>query len=250
MILDERVRAELAASTRFRDLRFMQTVDSTNRMVLELARAGEPEGLVVATDLQTAGRGRLDRTWEAAAGTGLLVSVLLRPVDLAAGRWYLVTAATALAARDACKAVAGVTAEIKWPNDLLVDDRKLAGILAEIAGGAVVVGMGMNVHSGPAGAACLDEAAGRRIGRTALMVAWLKGLHRLIGDWEAVTLRYRSECATVGREVVVEQVDGMRLLGRAEGVDDQGRLLVRGSDGVLNPLSVGDVTHLRTGPAA
>ncbi len=205
---------------------------------------------MVATDLQTAGRGRLDRTWEAAAGTGLLVSVLLRPVDLAADRWYLVTAAAALAARDACKDVAGVTTEIKWPNDLLVDDRKLAGILAEIAGGAVVVGMGMNVHAGPAGAAFLDEAAGRRIGRPRLIVAWLKGLDRLIGAWDAVMVRYRSECATVGRDVVVEQVDGTRRHGRAEGIDDQGRLLVRGPDGVLNPLSVGDVTHLRTGPSA
>jgi BirA family biotin operon repressor/biotin-[acetyl-CoA-carboxylase] ligase len=245
VILDERVRAELAASTRFRDLRFSPVVDSTNRVVVDLARAGEPEGLVVATDLQTAGRGRLDRTWEAEAGTGLLVSVLLRPVDLPQPRWYLTTAATALAARDACREVAGVTAEIKWPNDLLVDDRKLAGILAETAGGAVVVGMGMNVHSGPPGAAWLDRAAGRRTSRTALMVAWLTGLHRLIGDWDAVTGRYRSECATLGRNVVVEQAGGERLLGRAEGIDDQGRLLVRGPDGFRKSLSVGDVTHLR-----
>jgi BirA family transcriptional regulator, biotin operon repressor / biotin---[acetyl-CoA-carboxylase] ligase len=250
VILDERVRAELAASTRFGDLRFVDAVDSTNRMVLDLARAGEPEGLVVAADLQTAGRGRLDRTWVAEPATGLLVSVLLRPVNLEPARWYLVTAATALAARDACQEVAKVTPDIKWPNDLLVDDRKLAGILAEITGGAVVVGMGLNVHSGPPGAACLDEAAGRRVSRTALMVAWLRSLDRLLGNRDAVMVRYRSECATVGRDVAVELVDGVRLLGRAEGIDEAGRLLVRGPDGVLNPLSVGDVTHLRTGPSA
>jgi BirA family biotin operon repressor/biotin-[acetyl-CoA-carboxylase] ligase len=246
VIIDERVRAGLADSTRFRDVRFVPVVDSTNRMVVELARAGEPEGLVVATDLQTAGRGRLDRTWEAEAGAGLLVSVLLRPGDLAASRWYLVTAASALAACDAFKEVAGVTAEIKWPNDLVVEDGKVAGILAESAEGAVVVGMGVNVHSAPTGAGCLDEAAGRRIDRTPLMVAWLNALHRLLGDWVGVTNRYRSECATVGRDVVVEQIGGTRLSGRAEGIDDQGRLLVRGPDGTLYPLSVGDVTHLRT----
>jgi BirA family transcriptional regulator, biotin operon repressor / biotin---[acetyl-CoA-carboxylase] ligase len=250
VILDERVRAELAGATRFRDVRFMPVVDSTNRMVLDMARAGYPEGLVLATDLQTAGRGRLDRSWEAAAGTGLLVSVLLRPADLAADRWYLVTAAAALAARDACAHVAGVTAEIKWPNDLLVDERKLAGILAETAGGAVVVGMGLNVHSGPPGAAYLDQGAGRRTSRTDLLAAWLRGLHRLTADWDEVTERYRTECTTVGRNVLVDQLHGVRLLGRAEGIDDAGHLLVRGPDGVLNPLSVGDVTHLRTEPSA
>jgi BirA family biotin operon repressor/biotin-[acetyl-CoA-carboxylase] ligase len=250
VILDGRVRAELKASTRFRDVGFVDVVDSTNRAVLDRARAGEPEGVVLAADLQTAGRGRLDRTWEAEAGSGLLVSVLLRPVDLPPSRWYLVTAGAALAARDACVEVAGSRPEIKWPNDLLVADRKLAGILAEVAAGAVVVGMGMNVHSAPGGAACLDDAAGHRVGRTALMVAWLKALDRLARDWDGVTARYQSECATVGRDVVVDQADGSRLWGRAEGIDEDGRLLVRGPDGVLKPLSVGDVTHVRPEPHA
>jgi BirA family transcriptional regulator, biotin operon repressor / biotin---[acetyl-CoA-carboxylase] ligase len=250
VILDERVRAELESSTRFRDIRFVEVVDSTNRALLDLARAGEPEGVVLATDLQTAGRGRLDRTWEAEAGAGLLVSVLWRPEELTPSRWYLVTAATALAARDACLEVAGCRPEIKWPNDLLVADRKLAGILAEVAAGAVVVGMGMNVHSAPPGAAFLDDAAGQRVSRAALMVTWLKAVDRLARDWDAVTARYRSECATVGRAVVVEAADGTRLTGRAEGIDDDGRLLVRGPDGALIPLSVGDVTHLRSEPPA
>jgi BirA family transcriptional regulator, biotin operon repressor / biotin---[acetyl-CoA-carboxylase] ligase len=248
VILDERVRAQLAASTRFRDVRFVDELDSTNRAVLDMARAGEPEGVVLATDLQTAGRGRLDRTWEAEAGAGLLVSVLWRPADLPPSRWYLVTAATALAARAACVEVAGTRPEIKWPNDLLLADRKLAGILAEIAAGAVVVGMGMNVHSAPPGAASLDAAAGRRISRTGLLVAWLEALDQLARDWDAVMARYRSECATVGRDVAVDQADGSRLSGRAEGIDDDGRLLVRSLDGTLTPVSVGDVTHLRTEP--
>ncbi|HUJ66947.1 MAG TPA: biotin--[acetyl-CoA-carboxylase] ligase [Acidimicrobiales bacterium] len=250
MILPERVRAELAASTRFRDVRLVEVIDSTNRAVIDRARAGEPEGLVLAADLQTAGRGRMDRTWEAESGAALLVSVLLRPAGLPVSRWYAVTAAAALAGRAACRDVAGVAADIKWPNDLLVDDRKLAGILAEVAGTAIVVGMGLNVHGGPPGAATLDQAAARRTSRSALLVAWLKALDGLLGDWDAVTSRYRSECATVGRDVLVEQVDGRRLAGRAEAIDDEGRLIVSTSDGVQHRLSVGDVTHLRAGPAA
>ena len=82
------------------------------------------------------------------------------------------------------------------------------------------------------------------------MAAWLKALDRLAHDWDAVMARYRSECATVGRAVVVEPADGTRLTGRAEGIDDDGRLLVRGPDGALIPLSVGDVTHLRSEPPA
>src|ERR1700739_1157355 len=107
VILDERVRAGLAASTRFSDIRFLEETDSTNRVVAELAAAGAPEGLVVAADLQTAGRGRLDRTWEAEPGTSLLVSILLRPVDLPPARWHLVTAAAGLAAQRACQRAAG-----------------------------------------------------------------------------------------------------------------------------------------------
>jgi BirA family biotin operon repressor/biotin-[acetyl-CoA-carboxylase] ligase len=245
VFIDERVRAELAASTRFKDVRFMDVVDSTNRVVSKLADAGEPEGLVVAADLQTAGRGRLDRSWDAEPGSGLLVSLLLRPAELPVARWHLLTAATAVAARSACAQVAGVTPDIKWPNDLLLGERKLAGILAEGSANAMVIGMGLNVHSGPPGSAHLDGTAERRVSRTSLLVAWLAALDGLLGRWEAVTDRYRAECSTIGREVVVEKVGGARLPGRAERIDEHGRLVVRGGDGELTTVSVGDVTHLR-----
>ncbi|HET9076270.1 MAG TPA: biotin--[acetyl-CoA-carboxylase] ligase [Acidimicrobiales bacterium] len=240
MILDERVRAALAVETRFHDIRFLESADSTNQLVARLAAEGAPEGLVVAADFQTAGRGRLDRTWDARPGDGLLVSVLLRPVGLPVDRWHLVTAAVALAAQAACADVAGVEPDIKWPNDLLAGDRKLAGILAEAAGGAVTVGMGLNVHGGPPGAAVLDELAGRRVRREDLLVAWLRDLDRRAADWHAVGEDYRRRCATVGRQVSVHLGDGQRLDGRAESVDDLGRLVVAGRH-----LAVGDVTHLR-----
>lgn len=240
MILDERVRAALAAETRFQDVRLLDEVGSTNQLVAALAAEGESEGLVIAADFQTAGRGRLDRTWEARPGDGLLVSVLLRPSGLPVERRHLVTAAVALAARAACLEVAGVEPDIKWPNDLLHDGAKLAGILAEATDGAVTVGMGINVHGGPPGAATLDRAAGRRVSRPDLLVAWLRHLDARAGDWDAVHDEYRRRCATVGRDVSVQLADGRALVGRAEALDPMGRLIVAGQ-----ALAVGDVTHLR-----
>jgi BirA family biotin operon repressor/biotin-[acetyl-CoA-carboxylase] ligase len=246
VIVDERVRT----ATRFRDVRLLGEVDSTNRVVADLAAAGAPEGLVVAADFQAAGRGRLDRSWEALPGDGLLVSVLLRPAGLAVERWHLVTAAAALAARDACAAVAGVRPELKWPNDLLVGPAKLAGILAEAAGGALVVGMGLNVHGGPPGAAVLDEVAGRRVSRSRLLEAWLVGLDALLGDWPGVEEAYRASLATAGREVRVDLAGGEVLEGLAESVDGLGRLLVRPPGSAPVAVAAGDVTHLRHGPRA
>lgn len=145
------------AGTRFTDVRHLAEVDSTNRLVLDEAAAGAPEGLVVVADHQSAGRGRLGRRWEAPAGANLLVSVLLRPA-LAWPDLHSAAVAVALAAAEACRRVAGVPAACKWPNDLVVGDRKVAGILSETlgptggpgggrAGGpaAVVVGLGLNV---------------------------------------------------------------------------------------------------------
>jgi BirA family biotin operon repressor/biotin-[acetyl-CoA-carboxylase] ligase len=264
VLIDERVRAGLAASTRFSDIRLLEVTDSTNRVVAELAASGSPEGVVVATDLQTAGRGRLDRTWEARAGTALLVSVLLRPAGLDRVRWHLLTVATGLAARSACHDVAGFLPELKWPNDLLVEDRKLAGILAESVGPAagatggpaagatggthpgpaVVVGMGLNVHAAPAGAAFVDDAAGHRVSRGSLLVAWLTHLDSLLGRWDDVADLYREQCATIGRRVRVQR-GTTDLVGTAEGIDGDGRLLVRPDGGAVVAVAAGDVIHLR-----
>ncbi|MGH9056928.1 MAG: biotin--[acetyl-CoA-carboxylase] ligase [Acidimicrobiales bacterium] len=246
VMLDERVLARLAASTRFSDIRWLEVTDSTNRVVAELAESGSPEGVVVATELQTAGRGRLDRTWEARPGTSLLVSVLLRPASLEPDRWHLVTAAAGLAARRACSEVAAFTPELKWPNDLMVEDRKLAGILAQAAGGAVVVGMGLNVREAPPGAAFADEAAGATVDRAGLLEAWLVGLDGLLGRWDEVAALYGATCATVGRRVVVQR-EGPDLVGTAEAIDAGGRLVVRPDHGPAIAVSAGDVVHVRPG---
>src|SRR5262249_52166016 len=138
--LDERL-----LDTRFRDIRWFSSIDSTNRYLLAEALGPDPapEGVVAVADDQTAGRGRHGRTWSAAPGAALLVSVLLRP-RLPPERMHLVTLAAAVAATEAVRAIGGFTTLIKWPNDLVVDDQKLAGILAEAnSTGAVVVGMGL-----------------------------------------------------------------------------------------------------------
>jgi BirA family transcriptional regulator, biotin operon repressor / biotin---[acetyl-CoA-carboxylase] ligase len=120
-------------------------IDSTNRYLIDEALSGASEGLVAVADYQTAGRGRLGRRWVAPPGSNLLASVLLRP-GLNATQLHLVTAVVGLAASDACSGLSRVEPTLKWPNDLLVGDRKLAGILAESVRDAVVVGLGLNVR--------------------------------------------------------------------------------------------------------
>jgi BirA family biotin operon repressor/biotin-[acetyl-CoA-carboxylase] ligase len=177
-----------APGPRFTAVRRLAETDSTNREALTAARAGAPEGLVVVAVHQTAGRGRDGRSWLAPPGSSLLVSVLLRPPpSLGGDRVHEVTKAAALAAADACREVAGVEPGFKWPNDLLVGDRKLAGLLAEAEwdghGGlaALVVGLGLNVNW-PAElpveldgiAVALNHVVGHPVDRDALLDAFLR----------------------------------------------------------------------------
>ena len=232
--------------TRFTRIDTFDEVDSTNRVARDEGRAGAPEGLVLVAEHQSAGRGRQGRSWEAPAGTALLVSVLLRP-SLPAAELHLVTAAVALAARDACSAAAGVDPAIKWPNDLLVADAKLAGILAESSGGAVVVGMGMNVTSHPEGATSLAASGWGRPDREALLAELLLRLDGYLDRWPQVSETYRGACATVGRRVRAE-LPGGAIVGVAESIDVHGHLVVvpeAGGEPVV--LSAADVVHLRTG---
>lgn len=200
------------ADTRFADVRWVAETGSTNQDVMELARQGEPEGIVVVADHQTAGRGRRGRTWEAPEGAALMATILLRPWTSVAG---LSTMAVALAASEAIEELTGVVARLKWPNDLVwpgdgsSHDRKLAGILAEadwpavshIAGGwspsdpgsraVVAVGIGINVawaDQMPTElaqiAVALDQivAPASPPGREALLVAFLRRLDDRYGS--------------------------------------------------------------------
>lgn len=193
---------------------------------------------MAVADHQTAGRGRLGRTWEAPPGANLLASFLLRPV-LPAERLHLVTAAVALAAADACEAVAGVVPDLKWPNDLLVGDAKLGGILAESALPLVVVGLGLNVGWAPPGAACL----GADVSRDGVLDALLDRLGERVADWEGVARDHRRRCATLGRDVRIELADET-FTGVAADITDDGHLLVD-VGACLRTVTAGDVVHLR-----
>jgi BirA family biotin operon repressor/biotin-[acetyl-CoA-carboxylase] ligase len=234
---------------------------STNEDLLAAARRGAGEGTVLVAERQTRGRGRLGRSWTAAAGTSLTFSALLRPAAVAPARrgWLPLLAGVAVVA--AVRATAAVDASLKWPNDVLASPGggKLAGILAEQAGDAVVIGIGMNVTAGanelPSPAAtslALQGAADTD--RERLLVAILAEL----GSWyrhflappagDAVRCGLRTEylrlCSTIGREVRAELPGGTVLLGTAREVDEAGRLVVRTGSGTV-PISAGDVLHVR-----
>jgi BirA family biotin operon repressor/biotin-[acetyl-CoA-carboxylase] ligase len=222
-------------------------LDSTNRHALDAARAGAAGGLVVAADEQTAGRGRLGRTWEAAPGSSLLVSVLLRRPG-APGR-AVMAAGVALAA--AVEHVAGVGVALKWPNDLVVGDRKLAGVLAEAHDDALVIGVGCNVNWShfPADlaetATACNVEAGRPIDRDALLDSFLDELAAALHAGDAIVDDYRVRLATTGRAVRVQQLRADDLVGTAVGVTDGGALVVRDADGHEHTVVAADVVHLR-----
>jgi BirA family biotin operon repressor/biotin-[acetyl-CoA-carboxylase] ligase len=231
------------------------SIDSTNRYVLDEARAGAAPGLVVVADHQTAGRGRLGRTWDAAPGSSLLVSVLLRS-DLPADRLFLLTLAAGLALADAFAAEAGVTAGLKWPNDLVVDDKKLAGLLAEaelVAGlaRAVVIGAGCNLIANAvppelaASATAVEHEAGRPVDRDALLAAFLGSFAGRLDDLDAVLPDARARSATLGRRVRIELPGDHLLEGEAAMLADDGSLVVRDDAGDEHTVAVGDVVHLR-----
>ena len=224
----------------------LESVDSTNRVVA--ARADEPPGLVVVAEQQTAGRGRLDRSWVSPPRAGLTFSLLVRP-DLPPARWGLVPLLAGAAVVTAVRSQTGLDAALKWPNDVLVGGRKLCGLLAEVAGPAVVVGIGFNVttlaaelpHPQATSLAVEGVVADRdTVLRAVLRALEAIGLGPSGGSLEPGLQAYRALCSSVGRRVRVELPGGAVHEGTAQAVDDEGRLVV---DGV--PHAAGDVVHLR-----
>jgi BirA family biotin operon repressor/biotin-[acetyl-CoA-carboxylase] ligase len=224
--------------------------DSTNAEALRLAASGEPEGCVVVADAQTAGRGRLHRSWWSEPGRSLLTSWLVRPA-LPVEWWPTLTLVAGLAAARALIAAAGVEVRLKWPNDLLVGGRKLGGLLAEADGrGALVVGLGVNVRqtefppelTGLATSVVLE--VGRPVERAWLLAATLSGFGARMGAPEETLDEYRTLCETLGKRVRVERAGVEPLEGVARDLSASGALVVD-SDGKIVEISAGDVVHLR-----
>jgi BirA family biotin operon repressor/biotin-[acetyl-CoA-carboxylase] ligase len=257
----------------WREVRVVDETGSTNADLAARARDGAPEGTVLVTELQTAGRGRQGRTWTAPARSGLAFSMLLRPaVPVPRLGWasLLTGVAVAMAVRrmtawsqtgdgflgDA--ADVAVDARLKWPNDVLVGDRKLAGILVEKIEDGLVVGVGLNVglreDELPVPAATSLAIEGAPLSDRAPLLrailrefaTWYREWTALDGDPETSGLRtaYRDLCTTLGREVRVEMPGDQRLVGTARDVDGTGRLLVAGTAGE-SAISAGDVVHVR-----
>jgi BirA family transcriptional regulator, biotin operon repressor / biotin---[acetyl-CoA-carboxylase] ligase len=242
----------------------VRIVASTGSTNADLLARGGPEGQVLVAEEQTASRGRTCRTWVSQPGASLTFSVLLRPASVppSARGWLPLLTGVAVAA--GVRSAAGVAASLKWPNDVLAGDRKLAGILAEQSsdGDAVVVGVGLNVATpqralpvSPAGLPATSLLVeGADVGREPLLVEILRHLERRYLDFRAdpdpvrsgLLAEYRAACATLGRQVRVELPAGRVLAGVAEDVDPSGRLLVRpASAASAIPVAAGDVIHLR-----
>ncbi|TCB99823.1 biotin--[acetyl-CoA-carboxylase] ligase [Micromonospora zingiberis] len=253
---------------------------STNADVAEAARDGEPEGLVVVAERQTAGRGRRGRVWQSPPRAGIATSVLLRPGDAAPERgwpaappagygWLPLLAGVALV--EAVTLLAELDASLKWPNDLLVDGAKCAGILAETVPGpalgdppAVVLGIGLNVTlradelpENPTGlpATSLQLAGAAATDRDPLLRALLRSLADWYARWRAAGgdasasgLRdaYLKVCGTVGREVRALLPDGTALTGTATTVDPDGHLLLTTpTNPTPHHIPAADLLHLR-----
>jgi len=272
-------RAVVTPGGLWRTVEVTPATGSTNADLLARASVGAPEGTVLAAEEQSAGRGRLGRAWVAPPRASLTFSLLLRPEQVPPARrgWLPLLAGVALAG--AVQTVTAVPVTLKWPNDLLSGPAKLAGVLAEAAGDAVVIGIGLNVSTEPAelpppGPGALPATSLRILGtagtesgtaagtaaRESLLIEILAAFERWYlpwrqagGDPERCGLRaeYTRLCGTVGQQVRVERPGAQLLSGLAVGVDPDGRLLVRPSSGPSESaaaelaVAAGDVVHLR-----
>lgn len=240
------------------EIRVVERTGSTNADVAAAATAGRGEGLVVVAEQQVSGRGRLDRTWVSPARAGLTFSMLFRPqVDPA--RLPLLTLLVATATAYATIQRTDVDVRVKWPNDLVVGERKLAGLLAQVAGGAVVVGVGLNVSTRSdelprpdATSIELERGPGvEPVDRGPLLLAILRAVATAYRGWieqdgaaEAVLAPYRVLSATLGQPVRAELANGVELVGTAADIGPAGQLLLDDAER-RHEVPAGDVIHLR-----
>lgn len=229
-------------------------VDSTNGWLVDQAKSGASEGNVIFADFQSAGRGRLDRQWVAPVRSALLCSFLFRP-ELDADQLALVMGAAALSARAALVRLCGLRPNVKWPNDLLVGEKKIAGLLAEVVttddGLAIVVGVGINLTASPDDVVATDvlKETGITLSPRGLLDILLEDLQWRYAQLHTqdgratVHQEYESALVTLGQRVRIERTNDV-LEGEVLGVDACGRLIVN-VDGVEMFFSTGDVVHVR-----
>ncbi|AHI01318.1 biotin--[acetyl-CoA-carboxylase] ligase [Kutzneria viridogrisea] len=264
----EALRAALVApGGPYAALDVVPSTGSTNADLREAANAGAEDRTVLIAEQQTAGQGRRARTWVSPAGSGIYLSVLLRPHEVPPNRLPGITLLAGVALVSTVRASTGVDAVLKWPNDLLAgpERAKCAGILAEsIGGGAVVLGIGLNVAALPEGVPAgagglpptsLEQQGASHTDRTRLVVELLLALAQLDARWRlaygdpvacGLLDAYREHCATLGLRVRVELPGNSELLGTAVDVDREGQLVIRSDGGGQRAVHAGDVVHLRS----
>jgi BirA family transcriptional regulator, biotin operon repressor / biotin---[acetyl-CoA-carboxylase] ligase len=241
-----------------RDIRVFQETTSTNDVIDKLARDGVKEGVVVFAESQTLGRGRLGRKWVSPARQGLWFSVLLRP-GLRPQEITRLTVASATAVRRAIESQTGLEPQIKWPNDILVHGKKVAGILTEMSGELdhvkyVILGIGVDVNLNAGDfppdlrqvATSLKAELGRPVSRPELAAAILRELDHdyarlAAGQFAAVADEWEEHGATIGQAVEIRMGE-RRVRGRAEALGEDGELLLRTEHGRLERIIGGDVT--------
>lgn len=249
-----------ALGARWQQVEVVADTGSTNADLAARA-AALPDRTLLAAEHQNAGRGRFDRVWQSPPGAGLTFSVLVRP-QVPVARWGWLPLLTGVAVAEALDAWAGVAAALKWPNDVLADGRKLAGILAQTADDSAVVGVGLNVST-TADELPVDTATSLVLAggdadvvadRTGLLVAIAERLDARVAQWDdhlgdaeacGLAAAYRERCDTLGREVRVSVGGGTTLVGEARAVDADGHLVVVTADGAEHVVSAGDVEHVR-----
>ena len=241
-----------------RDIQVFEQTTSTNDVIEKLARDGVREGAVVFAESQTKGRGRLGRKWMSPLRKGLWFSILLRP-DLRPQEATQLTVASATALRRAIEKQTGLKPEIKWPNDILISGKKIAGILTEMSAELdhvkhIILGIGVDVNLSIAEfpvelrklATSLKIESGKPISRADLAAEILRQLDAdyvriCAGKFEAVADEWEEHCTTIGRDVTVH-IGERKIRGRAESLDDDGALLLRTEHGRLERIIGCDVT--------
>ncbi len=237
-------------------IQYFPTIDSTNTRCKELALSDAPHGTVLIAGHQSAGRGRLGRSFDSPMDQGVYLSALLRP-DCSPAELMHLTCAAAVAACDAIESVCGIRPGIKWTNDLVVHGRKIAGILTELvhgpAGFGAIIGIGINCGQSAEDfppeirdmAASLSMVTGKPVDRFALAAALVDALEtmdrNLLTGKDSLMNRYRASCITLGRDICLVRSDTVRY-GHAMGITDDGALLVRFSDGHTEAVASGEVS--------
>lgn len=240
---------------------YAPTMGSTNTELVAAAGVGAPAWTATLTDYQTAGHGRGGRAWTAPENSQLILSVLIRPGADAIDNLGTMPLVTGLAIIDALKEL-GYDAVLKWPNDVLLDGRKLCGILAEAVSlghePAFVIGLGLNIslteeelpvpHA--ISLALADPSRADTLNRTDIAACVLGALHTRLSAWARGDIQpllrdYRQACATIGADVRVLLPGDTSLSGTVTDIADSGQLLVKDPRGVIHELSAGDVEHVR-----